>query len=144
MPTYSPVNTGATSKDIEVTAPGNYTIVVSNICQETQQSIAINWAGSSEINTVFVPNVIQPELAQNGGFRAFFSPEVEVTQFQLAIFDRWGSSVFVTKDITQEWLGEIQGRPADTGVYVWWLEADLNFCGRTWKLKKSGDVTVVR
>ena len=32
----------------------------------------------------------------------------------------------------------------NAGVYVWYLEAELTFCGRLLTVRKQGDVTIVR
>ena len=39
--------------------------------------------------------------------------------FYFRIYNRWGQSVFETKDLLKGWDGRINGQLPETGVYVW-------------------------
>ncbi|MFN0200827.1 MAG: PKD domain-containing protein [Bacteroidia bacterium] len=64
---------------------------------------------------LFVPNVFSP----NGdGTHDTFLIEYDGNEtFQLEIFDRWGSPIFLSTDVKKVWTGEEQG----TGVYYYLL-----------------------
>ncbi|MCB0575389.1 MAG: gliding motility-associated C-terminal domain-containing protein, partial [Saprospiraceae bacterium] len=68
---------------------------------------------------------------------------VEVRKFR--IFDRWGSMVFEVPGFIpgdpHGWDGTINGKPAQSGVYVWYAEFEFAN-GRSTLL--SGDVTLFR
>ncbi len=44
-------------------------------------------------------------------------------EFTFKIFNRWGQMVFQTNDLDEEWDGTIDGEPAPTGTYHYFLEA---------------------
>jgi gliding motility-associated-like protein len=62
--------------------------------------------------------------------------------YELEIFDRWGKSVFITKDVTKGWNGTVQGKgvdPMKQEVYIYKIKyKDLE--GRIYN--KNGSVTV--
>lgn len=43
-----------------------------------------------------------------------------VEDFNLKIFDRWGTVVFETNDVTQSWDCTYKGKPVQQGVYTWY------------------------
>jgi gliding motility-associated-like protein len=57
------------------------------------------------------------------------------------IFDKWGNLVFETLDIEQGWDGTFNGKPVNTGVYVYRMDATLKN-GET--LMESGNITLFR
>jgi hypothetical protein len=62
------------------------------------------------------------------------------------VYDRWGALVFEGKNIpfnepNEGWDGTINGKIADTGVYVWY--ASVQFIDGV-ELEYSGDITVIR
>jgi gliding motility-associated-like protein len=89
----------------------------------------------------FMPNVFSP----NGdGINDDFGPEGEcqVTDYELQIFDRWGQSVFLSRNRDQRWNGRVRGTPAANGVYVYRWRYRLLETGE-W-VETSGSVTIVR
>ena len=56
-------------------------------------------------------------------------------------FDRWGTLVFSTDSPLACWNGENQGRKCDVGVYIFLIEIETEFCGKS---IIKGDVTLVR
>ncbi len=109
-----------------------------------------NEAGCVDIDTVvvhtactdlFMPNAFRPESnnPSSGRFGLLNKGIVKLNYFR--VFDRWGQIVFSTTDATQEWDGRANGELVNMGVYVW--EAD-GFCTNGTKIRKSGNVTVIR
>ena len=45
-----------------------------------------------------------------------------IETFHLIIYDRWGRAVFETTDLEKGWDGDIDGKPAAPGVYVYIAE----------------------
>ncbi|MEM6965823.1 MAG: gliding motility-associated C-terminal domain-containing protein [Bacteroidota bacterium] len=88
---------------------------------------------------LYVPNAFSPnDDGRNDFFRAY---GVEVVNFNLKIFDRWGALLFETQDIETGWDGFFNGKRKASGVYVWMIEASfLN--GQT--IRNSGDLTLHR
>jgi hypothetical protein len=97
---------------------------------------------------IWAPNVINPELS-NGSNNVFllFAREKTVKKINsLQIYDRWGTQVFLVKDILPNiaksgWDGTFNGQPLNPAVFGWWAEVELE---NGQKLLLKGDVTIVR
>ena len=95
----------------------------------------------------FIPNVFSPNSdGVNDIFPMFLANDLTATISAAAIFDRFGNQVAGLSDISifQEqplWDGMIKGRPAPTGVYVYYVL--LDFIDGV-QLKLHGDVTLIR
>jgi trimeric autotransporter adhesin len=57
------------------------------------------------------------------------------------VYDRIGEKLFETADIEKGWDGSFNGKPMNTGVYVWYCRI-VYYNGRVEEL--FGDVTLVR
>jgi gliding motility-associated-like protein len=57
------------------------------------------------------------------------------------VYNRWGEKVFSTNKINEGWDGTHRGEPANTGVYVWKIEATTF---ENEKFYESGNVTLIR
>jgi len=77
---------------------------------------------TDEMN-VFIPNSFTP----NGdGTNDIFNVKglgFKLKGFSMELFDRWGHSMFFTKDVTKGWDGTLKGQPAQDGVYVYKIKA---------------------
>ncbi|HOY31475.1 MAG TPA: gliding motility-associated C-terminal domain-containing protein [Bacteroidales bacterium] len=73
-----------------------------------------------EPNTViYVPNAFTPnEDPLNSVFRAY-GEGIDLSNFAMNIFDRWGRHVFTSYDMETGWDGTFNGTVCDQGVYVW-------------------------
>lgn len=74
--------------------------------------------------SVFIPNVFSP----NGdGLNEVFLPIVNhVSDYQLKVFDRWGSELFSTNDPEQGWDGRFKEVECKNDVYIYKLSVSKN------------------
>ena len=91
-----------------------------------------------------VPNVFTP----NGdGYNDVFSIEYQnIWNFEIRIYNRWGTRVFISDDLDNMWNGKINGQDAIEGVYFWEIiyeEYNGQGGGNTAK-KVKGTVTLLR
>lgn len=78
----------------------------------------------SETGNVYVPNTFSPESeGENNQFRVF--TDAVIGQFTMQVFDRWGSSLFVTHDIGEGWDGRAKGKLLTPGIYVYYVNIEL-------------------
>jgi len=113
--------------------PGNYSVhqTVSNVfgCRDTASlSIVIH----PEM-LVYIPNAFTPD---NNGHNELFIPVIngfEVTYYEFKVFNRWGTKVFSSNDLTEGWNGSFEGNMAEDGSYSWTLD-----------IRSSTDVTIHR
>ncbi len=70
-------------------------------------------------NTLFVPNAFTPNP---DGINDVFQPYgMNIRDYELYIFNRWGGQIFRSETKNQPWDGKFNGKVAGMGVYVWVL-----------------------
>lgn len=131
-------NTGDTSSSITVTAPGIYSVTITNgSCIQTD---SITVSGSIGEATVFVPNSFTP----NGdGLNDWFTAVGDgITEYHLIIFNRWGELIFETRN-PQGWDGKYANTVAQNEVYVYRLSYKSSCTGNA-ILTRLGHVMLMR
>ena len=91
---------------------------------------------------LFIPNVFSPiegGHAENDCFKMYGTNCIGT--MTLSIFDRWGEKVFVSTRVDECWDGTYKGKALNTGVYIYYLTAEL-ITGET--LNKQGNLTLLR
>ena len=132
-------STGATQKDITVSAPGNYILKVQDIngCvgKDTIKIIQKKCTSGVYIPSAFSPN--------NDFINDIFKATVygTVISFHLEIFNRYGEIIFKTADSKTGWNGLINGKPQPNGSFVWQCSYQLPGSAIIYK---KGFVTLVR
>ncbi|HTA83449.1 MAG TPA: choice-of-anchor L domain-containing protein [Bacteroidia bacterium] len=84
----------------------------------TQECLVIN-----PLYTIYIPNAFSPN---NDGINDVFSVKATyVCGFHMYIFDRWGTPIYSTSDITKGWDGKAgsSGKVAQEDTYVYLVEA---------------------
>ena len=106
-----------------------------------------NYATSNEVcievePLLYVPNAFIPSGEHNLIFKPVLR-NVDVTSYQLAIFDRWGQTFFQTNDVNEGWDGTVgrSSKEAMDGVYNYIISFDLGFGEQ---FVKRGSVTLIR
>ncbi len=128
----------------EVTTPGIYTVEAANFCGSQMFSVEVGLA-DFEGDIIYIPNVFSP----NGdGINDTFEPSMsvlsEVVDYELKIFNRWGSGVFNSNNVQLGWDGGVGRNRQNSGVYIYTLSAKINVCGRMIDVVESGDLTLLR
>ena len=124
---------------------GVFTVRISDDCATEEQNILVNWGDDFTPELIYVPNVFSPNGdGENDEFRVYPAKGAEVLKFELRVFDRWGNLLFMTLNPEAGWNGIFRNEQMDPGVMVWYVKADVAFCGRVVELFLKGDVTVVR
>lgn len=64
---------------------------------------------------------------------------------QLRVLDRWGGILFETNDIENGWDGQVNGKAAESGVYLWELSfTGYRADGEVYSDVEVGTVTLMR
>jgi gliding motility-associated-like protein len=88
----------------------------------------------------FVPNMFSPNGDNsNDEFCLFGTNCIIVLNF--VVYDRWGNLVFKTNDPDFCWDGNYNGKPLDSGVFVYQLDASTI---KKEIINKTGNITLVR
>ncbi len=92
---------------------------------------------------IYVPNVFSPN---NDGINDTFQPALNcpVSTYDFKVFTRWGQQVFATQDSEIGWNGDINGRPAAAGVYIYTLKVSYESEEGANEEIKTGDVSLIR
>lgn len=109
-------NTGQTTPEIEVEAPGLYWVVKENNGCSFTDSVSIFQSDCIE-GTLYMPNSFTPN--GDGLNDAFGASYIGITEFELQIFNRWGQIIFETANIIQFWDGYYQNTPAPADIYIY-------------------------
>lgn len=106
-------NTGDTMSFILVSNPGTYFVRTQTGSCSRIDTIVV----SSCMTNIFIPNAFTPN---NDGNNDFFSVKgVQVMDFTIAIFNRWGVQIFEANDMNTCWDGSFKGLPCEGGVYFY-------------------------
>lgn len=91
---------------------------------------------------VYVPNTFTPNDDEHNQRWEFQIDGIDVSEFRLLLFNRWGELVWESYDPEMAWDGTYAGDLVEQGTYTWVLEAkDLITDG---KYKQMGYVNVLR
>lgn len=66
---------------------------------------------------LLIPNAFTPN--GDGKNDLFLVQGSGVKEYSISIYNRWGSLIFFTNDITESWDGTVSGQPAGKGIYVY-------------------------
>ena len=118
---------------------GTYTVTLiatsDNGCVDTAQyPLTVE-----EPRLFFIPNTFTPN--NDGANDVFELYGRNVASYQLHVYDRLGEEVYSGNQDSAPWDGTLNGKPLNTGVFVYWVEVVFN-TGRT--ARRHGDVTLLR
>ena len=106
----------STDSAFEVSQPGIYFVVVTNMCGSDSDSVSISYEDCSlafEMPNIFTPNA--------DGANDVFIPVVakSIEEASIVILNRWGETVFESKDVMPGWNGTSNGTDCKEGTYFW-------------------------
>ena len=92
---------------------------------------------------VFVPTAFTPNSdGMNDDFGLTCACDLDKVQFN--IFNRWGELVFESSEAQPQWNGQVNGRVAQQGTYVWQLHAIVNEWPERRREIRTGSVTLLK
>lgn len=130
-------NTGSTEQVIQVWEYGTYSATISNGCIDIVETIEVQ--PSDACCPVFMPDAFSPNNdSYNDGYQAFTA--CPLNDFELVIFDRWGTVLFRSTDQNQAWDGTYNGKALSPGVFIW----KVVYNDGKFDHSESGSLTLVR
>ncbi len=103
---------GSNDHLLYVKKPGEYWVVVYN-----QNCPATDTLVLKECSELWIPNAFTPD--DNGVNDVFLPKGVEIVQYEMLIFDRWGEHLFTSRDLEVGWDGIYKGEKAKCDVYYY-------------------------
>jgi gliding motility-associated-like protein len=89
--------------------------------------------------TLYVPDAFSPD--ENNKNDVFLPKGLNVADFEMYVYNRWGELIFESKDFTVGWNGKYSGLECQQDVYVWVVRwRDL----KKKPFQKIGHVTLLR
>ena len=94
---------------------------------------------------IYVPNVFSPNNdGVNDFFQCYPARNVEILEFEMQLFNRWGAKMFETTDVNAGWNGNFKEELLNPGIYVYWIKTKVQACKREYEIFKKGDIAIVR
>ncbi len=132
-------NNGSTSSTIEAYTPGEYYVEINNKGCKITDTVFLS---------LYTPEIIMPNaFTPNGdGVNDYFGlPDPEnLTNFNMSIINRYGTIVFKTNNIYEQWDGYFMGTASPVGTYIWFVTVDYYNGSNIVKVSKKGYVTLIR
>lgn len=88
---------------------------------------------------IYAPNAFNPN--STFGNDKFKPVGVGIEKFKMIIYNRWGEKIFETSDMTEGWDGTIDGSPAPSGTYVYYISFTNNLLQSE---EMTGTVTLIK
>ncbi len=137
-----PNGSTATSRTIIANEPGTYRVVLRAAgCEFTVSTVVLEDCKPK----VFAPNAVRPGsgIAQNRTFSVFANDYVG--DFQIIIYNRWGTLVYQSKDKDFQWdTTDTKGKAVPQGTYAYIITFKSTDANNTRVYEERGGVTVVR
>jgi gliding motility-associated-like protein len=129
-------NTGDTTSFITISYAGEYFVKTQTGSCNRTDTVEV----SSCPPTLFVPNAFTPN--NDGDNDVFFAKGVQITDFTMVIFNRWGEQIFETNDINIGWDGTFKNNQCTADSYVWQVTYRLK--NETSNRTERGTVTLLK
>ena len=127
---------GSTQPTYLVRGPGTYSVEVSNRCFSHWDAVNVDYEHCAQ--ELYLPNAFTPnDDSKNTIFLPVFTNPEDIEEYRMEIYNRWGTLVFRTEEITFGW----DGSNAMEGVYA----VMVHYTSRGAKPKTvRGSVTLIR
>jgi len=103
----------------------------------TQELISVN----SDVN-IYAPNIFTPnQNAVNNTWRVYVEG-IDVYDFELHIYNRWGELIWLSYDPVVEWDGTYNGSNIQEGVYIWQIKTGELNSDKHYEF--NGTVTIIK
>lgn len=137
-------NTGNSDKTLNIFESGSYQVSISDECTIRSNEWQVQFEEFNEAEIIAAPNIFKPfSNNSNNCFKPTPFTNLEIIDYSISIFDRWGNLHFTTKDLQDCWDGNFNGIRVESGVFVYLIDITVLHCNKPKKIRKVGDVTVL-
>jgi gliding motility-associated-like protein len=89
-----------------------------------------------------VPGAFIPGAGEIDGVFTLYT--LNVGEYELLIFNRWGEVIFHTRDKNKFWDGTYKGQPMSSGIYPWMIWYNGDTSKETQERVKQGKIMLIR
>jgi len=133
-------NNNSTGRFLQVKQDGLYSVRVSNPCGTRFDTVYINFRNCEPLLTV--PNAFTPD--QDGLNDVFLATGVNISSFNLQVYNRWGELLFESNDLAKGWDGRKGGIKCPSDVYVWMVSYQSTALDKPIREVLRGTVVLLR
>ena len=142
--TWYPAGSTSPSTGYTVSAspnqPTTYTAIASSgACRQSAQVLVDAYSDGCLDKDVFIPNTFTPNGDNQNDI--FIARGLKIEDVYFAVYNRWGELMFETSDKSKGWDGNYKGKPAEVGVFGWYLKVKCINGAETFR---KGNVTLIR
>ncbi len=120
--------------------PTTYTVTVKRgVCVQSLTVDVFVYKPGCDGDDVYIPNTFTPN--GDGKNDIMYARCNKTSELYFAIYNRWGELVFDTKDKNVGWDGTYKGRPADVGVFGYYVRFK---CFNGEESFRKGNITLIR
>jgi len=137
-------NDGSNLAQRNFTESGKYSVRISTECDLIQESFTLDFSPfNADDRPYHIPNVFTPNRdGINDIFKLEKAEEMDVLNFEMKVFDRWGNMVFDSRDHEFGWNGRFKGPSMDPAVFAYIIRMDYFLCEVPQGVKETGDITI--
>lgn len=135
---------GSTGDDLFVSIPSVITAELDNNGCISRDTVSVRFR-ECVFFQAYLPNAFSPDLdGNNDEFRPFFDSRLEIIEYEMQVFARWGDRMFVSTSPDIGWQGDFRGEMMEKGVYVYFIKMTYRDDRGVDTKTLSGDVTLLR
>jgi gliding motility-associated-like protein len=135
---------GSVGDNYLVLEPGLILAEIENNGCVSKDSVFVNFRECVYFQS-FIPNVFSPNRdGNNDYFKPQFEPGINILDYSMNIFDRWGNQVFFTRDLNAEWDGSYTSKLGRDGVYVYFINIVYEDDNGRNERNITGDILLIR
>jgi gliding motility-associated-like protein len=123
-----------------ITKGGSYMVETKHICGDTTYMIEVEEAYCN--CELYVPTAFSPN--DDGLNDVFVTSFCEMNYFKLEIYNRWGTKLFESEDITKGWDGTYGNEKVANGSYMWIITLQTPYYNNNKAYQKTGVVHLVK
>ena len=134
---------GASGVFRRLSEPGTYSIQAEIDCK----TIPLTLTALPEICqiNIYVHNAFSPNAdGINDELMIYLSSGLEIQNFEMQVFDRWGGMIFQSNDPALGWDGTKLGEELPQGVYTWFVRFETTSIEGTKTTVESGTVLLLK
>jgi len=130
---------GSTDSILNVSQGGNYTLTLSNLCENLNFNTEIEFVNCN--CPMFIPNTFTPNSDEHN---TSFKPVIDcpISDYQFNIYNRWGQLIFSSTSTQSTWNGTYKGKECKEGVYIYVIHYTDAFNNKF--VEKKGHINLIR
>lgn len=139
-------NDGSQEIQRSFTDPGTYSVQITTKCDFINESFTLEFSPfNSDDEPFHIPNVFTPNRdGVNDVFKVEKAREMEILNFDMKVFDRWGNMVFESRDHEFGWNGRFKESSMDPAVFAYVIRLNYFLCEVPNAVKETGDISISR